>query len=563
MDNKNKSKFSKKTSSKPNSNFNKPFDIPEMEKIKSDKVQYNSFERARDLVSDLSKSDWKKQDTADDIFNMLNQIALKKNWKNNTYLNKFNRWLDNKLESWRTKNEIFYILKRVYKKFTVHWKKTNSWDFVNRWDLDWASSLLLLQLSGFKNWKLWDNVWFVENENIGDWVTLDSGNIGWIKVLPKENVDWQWKRYKTLFNSKTILDEHNWWPCSTTRIVYQMLKKLWRIPYDKQDQIKRFVEFVDIADDLLYQASWIISPYLERTIFGLHKMLPVNLIFDYFKDPNKTWFEYLEDDFLLKNKISFVDHKSWEKKDKTLKDISNEKKERMEMSYKQIFEAEKNWQFLIKNGRRFIVDIWWKIIDAQEAVQAYDYGLIRVFPKTWDLYIYSPHKLASSIWWFEIKNDHFIIDKWKSWKDIKSLLNEFEVYKGKKFKESFDRGSAPDIKNKIIEARKSFNTKTNQEKDKVKQDFSSLPNLNKSDLSVWNVYNWIVNNIIGNIIFVTLDSWDSIRWFLHKSRLWDKKISEFDVWQKISVKLDSKEIENNSLKIQLSFNGLPKEYQAA
>ncbi|MCF7834750.1 hypothetical protein K9M48_01705 [Candidatus Gracilibacteria bacterium] len=543
-------------------NKNKPFDIPEIQKIKSEKIQANVFEKKEELINSLDKKGWAKQSTADGIFNELNQITFKKNWQSNKYLKDFEAWLSQKTSSGKSKSEVFDILKRVYTKFTVHGKKTANGNFLNRADLDAQASLLLLELSGFKEGKIWDNVGFVENEDVGEGVTLDTGNAGGMKLEVKEKKDDKGRKSKTLFNSKLILDEHNGGPCSTTRIVYQILKKFGKIPHDKMEQIKRFVEFIDIADDLGYQASGIVSPYLERTIFGLHKMLPASFILNYFKDSKKTGFEYLNDEFLAENKVSYIDFKSGKNIGKSLKEISKEKKSRMNLSYKQLSKLEHDGSFLMYDDSRFIVDIGGKLIDAQEAVQTYGYGLIRVFPKTGDLYIYSPKKFIKDIGGFKIKNDHFIIDKGNSGKDISKLLKEFDMLPERKFGESTDPGSSHEIKQKIVDCRKNFVVKEKMANEQDNIDFSGLSNLEGSDIGVGKVYSGIINNVIGNMMFITLNSKNTVRARLHKSKLGDRNIKDFNVGDKIRVKILSKEGELNNTKIEVSFDSIEKSIAA-
>jgi type II secretory pathway component PulF len=63
---------------------------------------------------------------AKDIFYLLNSITYRKNQSNNKYLHEFQNRLDEHIKNGRNKEEIWEDLKRVYDKFTVHGKKTNT-----------------------------------------------------------------------------------------------------------------------------------------------------------------------------------------------------------------------------------------------------------------------------------------------------------------------------------------------------------------------------------------------------------------------------------------------------
>jgi hypothetical protein len=447
---------------------------------------------------------------------------------------------------------------------------------LRRADIDATASILLLEIAWFTpDW--YENLTFVENEKSWPGINLDTWIAWWIKIEWYEKShttikDGKIRREKSLFGTKLLLDEHWGGPCSTTRIVYQILKSLNKIPYYAKDQIKRFVEFVDIVDDLWYQASGLVYPYLERTIFGLYKHLPTWFVFNYFKDANKTWFEYLDDNYLNEKKVSLFDEWSKQKEETTLKQISDEKKKRMEKANKLFLKAESEWYFLMLWDTRFIVDLWWKLLDWPEMASMWNKWIIRMFPWTWDLYIYSPSKLSGKIWWFDINNEHFIIDKIWSGKDINKLLNEFQYLKDREFNESKDNWSKRNLKKEIIWYRQKIEdekAKLEKEKESIKQQkldnkelwlkgfISDLPALSIDDLEIGKSYDGVVNNTQWNIVFVTFDKENKVRWVLHKNDVESIDLfKSITLWDKLSVKI--KEIEKNweNIKIKLILNDI-------
>jgi len=364
---------------------NNPFNsLLEVKKVKDkNQTQSEYLDTKRELISELWEKWRKKTQTAQEIFHRLNGISYKKNQENNQYLIDFKKWLLEEIKWKRGKAQIWEDLRRVYNTFTVHGQKTQTW-LNKRADIDAAASILLLELAGFTDdW--YRNLNVVDNWESGPGINLDTGwswgiKIEWYEKNRTTIKDDKIRREKSLFGTKLLIDEHWGGPCSTTRMIYQILRDFDKIADDQKDQIKRFVEFVDIVDDLWYKASWLISPFMERTIFGLYKFLPIWFVFNYFKDPNKTGFEYLHDKYLIENKVSILDMESKQKIEKPLKEISDNKKDRMNKAYKSLVKLESEWYFLMLGNDRFIVDLWWKLIDWPETASIYEKWIIRLFP---------------------------------------------------------------------------------------------------------------------------------------------------------------------------------------
>jgi len=65
-----------------------------------------------------------------------------------------------------------------------------------------------------------------------------------------------------------------------------------------QNQIKRFINFVDKADSLHYQFGGVDQKANNRTLFSLHRTITIQNIYNYFSNPNNTGFEVLNDEEL-------------------------------------------------------------------------------------------------------------------------------------------------------------------------------------------------------------------------------------------------------------------------
>ena len=580
---------------------NKPFAVPELKKISENKKQDVDFQTKSELMRDLEEKWWKNPNTAQDLFYWLSAITLKKNQTNNQYLFDFknrlkknilaekNQIVDGKkvfsngkevMTFKRSKEDIREDLQRIYKKFTVHGQKTKTW-LNKRADIDASASIILLEEALFtEDW--YKDITFVENWKSWPGLNIDTSdediwglNVEWYEKSWTTNKNGDIRREKSMFWTRAIVNEHWNGPASSTRMIYQILKDFDKIPEDKKWQIKRFVEFIDIVDDLWYQACTVV-PYLERTIFGLYKFLPTWFIFDYFKDTNKTWFEYLDDKYLSQTKVNIFDMETKQKEEKSLKEISKEKKDRMEKSEKEFQAAESDWYFLMLGKTRFIVDLGWKIIDGTEAASIHDKWIIKVFPWTWDIYIYSPAKLSSKLWWFDVQNDQFVMDKIWSGKDINKLLNEFQYLPTREFTETKVLWSKINLKKEIIEYRQSIENgkaKIEQEKEAEKQKktetrniwlkdkFALLSDISIDDIKEWETHDCVVNNVRWNMLFTTFDIGNKVNGILHKNDADLDLFKSISIWDIISVNI--KEIEKNweQIKIKLILNNVVKQNQ--
>jgi len=87
-----------------------------------------------------------------------------------------------------------------------------------------------------------------------------------------------------------------------------------------------------------------------------------------------------------------------------------------------------------------------------------------------------------------------------------------------------------------------------------------LPEFFIDNLEINNSYEGVVNNVQWNIVFVTFDKDNKVRWILHKNDV--ENIDVFKsivVWDTLSVKIKGKEIVWENTKIKLILNNIIQE----
>jgi hypothetical protein len=259
----------------------------------------------------------------------------------------------------------------------------------------------------------------------------------------------------------------------------------------------------------------------------------------------------------------------WYKKSISLKEISEQHKIRVEKNISKLQEIESEWKILTKiidwKDINFILDIGNNINDWPQTAQWEWYWIIKLYPATGDLYIYSPRLLPKKIRWI-LTSEFFLIVK-----DCdRKILNEILFWKTNREKEFYPIKNAKHIRqngkeiilntninninkwlNEFFAKRKEIENK-NAEK-KVELDFNKLPTiLWWEKLEIWQTLPWIINNKFTWTAFVTLDKNNTIKWVLHKNNVPKELIEKLEIWQKINVKIiDIKEDEKGKLKINL------------
>ena len=147
-----------------------------------------------------------------------------------------------------------------------------------------------------------------------------------------------------------------------------------------------------------YQISSIDYPNNYQTLFGLNRVIAIEDIFEYFKNPEHTGFEKLPKWYLEKTPTI---KKNGELNDKNLQEVSEDHKERIQENLKNFERLQKTGKELEYRNTKFIVDIEKKtedqIQDGPHTAGYNKYGFFTIKPERGNIYIYSPKKFPVMI----------------------------------------------------------------------------------------------------------------------------------------------------------------------
>ncbi len=433
-------------------------------------------------------------------------IEAKKNKETQEKLGKFRKESDAIKKDFQNnrkeKHRIYETLKRAFNKEITH----HGWE-----DIDKEAGLFILKLAKFfelpnnkddkdikddKNVKY--NRFNVEYGKRGKkWVTYDTwGTRNGMEIIPNKQTITSgkaaWKTYLSLFNALAIIDEHDKSdgakninkPTSSTHMMYNILNDLKVFNPKYKDQIKRFVDFVDKVDSLYYQIGSIDQNANNRTVFHLHKMIPIENIYRYFNNPKNTWFEVLSEKDIQELWIAEMDIK---KSDEKIKE-----------TIKTLQELEGKGRYGGYNLERFIFAIGKELRSWQAVSWYYDCWIFHIF-ESGDLYMYSPRPLPEKVAGFSTTG-HFLIIKNISYKDLDKIMDIFKP----------GRDSDPNLKQDFLAFRKEQiereQEKAEKEKDKEEKMgmIEKMKEIPLEKLQKNKTYTAIINNVSGKIIFVNI-----------------------------------------------------------
>ncbi|MCX6825199.1 MAG: hypothetical protein NTY80_03150 [candidate division SR1 bacterium] len=395
------------------------------------------------------------------------------------------------------KKDIFAIIKRAYNKnVTLHEGS----------DIDKDASLFLLKITGFfKNSKgekleLKNIIKEVPNEHIGEkGVTIDNG--GTVSGIKINNIH-KGNKHRSLIGSQAIISEHSdgsleaektGRTTSSAHMLHYILDKLQQIPDQYRQQMQRFINFIDIVDSLDYQASGMDYTNSYRTLFGLHRNLQIEEIYQYFEDPKHTGFEILSEDFLNQHNATKHYRKGGKPltEEVSLKEISNKQKERVERNIKQITEMDTKGQFGLfkgdKGGERFYIALGDEISDGAQVASYYEAGLIKIFPSG-DFYLFSQEELANKVLNFTT-DGHFLIIKNISKEDLQRILDIFYI----------NEKHSEEIKARIMAYREKITPRV-----KDIGNIEDLKDIALDQLKIGETYEGVVHNVNGKHIYVNI-----------------------------------------------------------
>lgn len=406
-------------------------------------------------------------------------------------------------------------------------------------DIDKSAVKFLLEKFGIKADKIFE-IEHSDVEKIRSWVFLDVwGTVNGIKTIQKP-IAWTktWKETKTIISEHTDTSDEALLanrPSSTTQMIFKIFKELWAIDKEQLPQIQRFVNFVNTVDTMDYQISGIDYKHNYQTLFGLYRTMDIKDVFDYFQDPNHNGFEKLPERYMKKTKTITNDG---EKNNKTLQEISEKNKDKIEKNISNFEKMKEAGKELTYKGKKFIVDIEEKIENqlqyGPQTAGYYEYGFFNIKPWRGNLYIYSPKKFPAMIDWFST-DGHFLIINNPTVEDLEKLFKNFTTEDKK-------------LKNDIINRLKTIQNKNAEPA--TQEDIISrckvLPELTKKDFKVGKTYSAIIHDDIqGKIAYLTLD-----RKGMYKSRVkvQDKnQLKKYKKWDIIKVRIDEISEDENKL----------------
>jgi hypothetical protein len=130
-----------------------------------------------------------------------------------------------------------------------------------------------------------------------------------------------------------------------------------------------------------YQISGIDYKHNYQTLFGLYRTMDIKDVFDYFQDPNHNGFEKLPERYMKKTKTITNDG---EKNNKTLQEISEKNKDKIEKNISNFEKMKKAGKELTYKGEKFIVDIEEKMENqlqyGPQTAGYYEYGFFNIKP---------------------------------------------------------------------------------------------------------------------------------------------------------------------------------------
>lgn len=356
-------------------------------------------------------------------------------------------------------------------------------------------------------------------------IKIEKTNEG-TKVVVSEHTD---NSDKALFSNR---------PSSTTQMIFTLCKRLGTIEEKDLPQVERFVNFINTVDSMFYQISSIDYPNNYQTLIGLHRSINIYDMFKYFKNPDNNGFEKLPEEYM--KKTNTID-KQGKRETRTLWELSQTHKTRIEKNIKKCEEAEKTDRIVHYAGQKFIVDISPKkedhIQDWPQTAGYAGYGYFSIKPEKGNIYMYSPKKLPPMIEGFHTEGDnHFLIINNPTKKDGEKITEAFWT-KNSSLKE--------EIMHRIASIEEKKDTKELDNEDIALRCQKLLPALTENDIKIGKKYLGIINNVSGKKIFVNITP--TTVWVITK----ETKEKELTKGEMINVRINTIVETNGKLRLSL------------
>lgn len=314
------------------------------------------------------------------------------NNQNNRFLENLQKWLKSLLENYKYKlietwnwwdpelNKIEFnqwVINSISEIIdTIRWKTLKSHDWIRKKiDIDWYASNFLIKRYFLPaiNTKIWKNI---QND---------------LKIELLEKKDFT--------DAKVIIDNITYTLSNHTFIVYCFLDALWIIPLEEKNQVKNFVDFINIVGYIPYEEAEQLYLDSYKNLLWIAWFMSIISIFNYFKN-NKNWLKSFDHKQM---KCETIDS-YW--RSTTYWELSEKRKKLIEISIKKYYMAQKNWLIVNWNKTKYLIDIWINVPNWPELVAYKKIWLFKIFP-SWDVYINNPYWLEQ--YYYQLGN----IVKWK------------------------------------------------------------------------------------------------------------------------------------------------------
>jgi len=458
-----------------------------------------------------------------------------------TYIKDFFKLVREKQAKWNTnKKEDVHTFYEQHKKHFIEVLKR----FINKEksyvhkgsDIDKSALQFLLKKLGIKDDKIFNEIDHADVDSINEGIFFDvGGTVSWIKTV--EKVVETNKKGKEIKKRKTIISEHiddsdeallTNRPASTTQMIFKICKELWAIKKEDFSQMQRFVNFVNTIDSMEYQVSAIDYPNNYQTLFGLYRYIPMEYIFEYFKNPEKNWFEKLSYKEMENITTGKIDYKTGKKK--TLREVSMEQKNIIDNDIKKFEKIQEKGKEFFYKGTKFIVDLEEKnenkIKNCPQTTGYHGYGYFTIKEGRGNIYMYSPKKLPIMIEWYKTDGHFLFIDE-PTPEIIEKLFNKFDT-------SLQDTSLQEETINHLKKIQDKKHIKNINKEDIDERTEKLLKPLSESELKIGKNYTGIINNVQGKYIYVNLGN--EIKWMIKLENRQEAK--KFQKWNLISVRIE-------------------------
>jgi len=430
------------------------------------------------------------------------------------FLDDIKDWLEEqKVDNNRTKEDIIKIFRRIFTSFALPWIISKEWKVIRKATLDFQSILFLIDRYFLK----WEKFRLFFQKNIDRrymWYT----NF-WLWNWEGMSIEWYESEWlKSFFSDSTITFntwESKWY--SITHMVYKVIEEFWLINEGEKEQLRRFIDFIDLATTKKYKVysknEWLYEKS-HKTIFWLASLINSEKLFDYFLD-EKNWFEELSNKEINELGVYIANSKRTFNVEKSLS------------TYEEY--SSKNNTVRYNNQKLdFIVDMWWQIVNSLELAASKNKWLIKIHP-TWDIMIFNPKWFSGKMDFLYSWNNKVVFIKTtdrKYYEKMEELLSLLTWHKAK-----YDLLKFIWYKWDLLD---SYKPKISAEVRKRRKEMERIVKARVKKREKRKV-NHINNYLNQSLVFEELKKWQIVNWKI----LWKRKNGRISV----NIRLDNYDID--------------------